>query len=418
MGGDGRPSGVPRHILHLVSVLQEEADLSVISDKDEGGYTALREMKVRHIVIKGLTNRPSLRHHWHGITSLLNTLRNEASDMIWIHARLQVLVCRLLLAFRIWKPNCPVVFTHHGLPYGRGYHPLVHRICKGLEKLLVATCPPQDLVFLNHRMAGWMARDAHATRLARHRIHILPNCSNLRPLPQVHKTGVKRLVMTGRTGRQKDYDVAIRLLAELPDHFRLTLCGPGTDDPKFQSNIAALATQAVFDRITFTGPLPDARQPISTADAYLLTSRYEGTPIGALEAFEAGLPIILRNFDGANDLVSKHPCGLVMGDQNLAHEAKRVIALLDEFDRNAATLRANIKTVWRAHWAPAIFARNARTLVRSVLRTANPQVEARDCIRDAPMLHQGLHKNAAARAQVPPPYYTAAAPSAQSGLQQ
>jgi glycosyltransferase involved in cell wall biosynthesis len=418
VGGDGRPSGVPRHILHLVSVLQEEAELTVISDEDEGGYTALRQMNVRHRVISGLTNRPSLRHHWHGISALLRTLKSEPSDMIWIHARLQVLICRLLLALRIWKPSCPVVFTHHGLPYGRGYHLLVHRICKSLEKMLVATCPPQDLVFLNHRMAGWMARDARAVRLARHRVHILPNCSNLRPLPRKNDMKIKRLVMTGRTGRQKDYDVAVRLLAELPAHFRLTLCGPGTDDANFQTNIAMLISQDVFHRITFTGPLPDARQPISTADAYLLTSRYEGTPIGALEAFEAGLPIILRDFDGATDLVSKHPCGLLMGSNDLAYEAKRITALLETIDGDAEALRAEIREVWRANWAPAIFARNARALVRSVLRSANGPVAAPDYIRDAPKPHQDLRKNVAARVPAPPPYYTASAPSVESGLQQ
>lgn len=418
MGGDGRPSGVPRHILHLASALQENAILTVISDKDEGGFTALKTMNVRHKVINGLTNRLSLRHHWRGVCGLLHTLTNEPADLIWIHARLQVLVCRLFLAFRIWKPRCPVVFTHHGLPYGRGYHPLVDRLCKTLEKLLVATCPPQDLVFLNHRMAGWMARDARASRLARHRVHVLPNCSNLQPLKRKKEKDIKRLIMTGRTGRQKDYAVAVRLLAELPAQFRLTLCGPGTEDTKFQSGIAKLVSQDVFDRITFTGPLPDVRQPISTADAYLLTSRYEGTPIGALEAFEAGLPIILRDFDGASDLVSKHPCGLLMGSDDLAREAKRITTLLDQFERDAEVLRSAIKEVWRANWAPAIFERNARALVRSVLSSPTGRVAAPDYIRDAPKPPPGLHRNEADRAPTPPPYYTTAAPSAENGLQQ
>ncbi|GLQ28363.1 hypothetical protein GCM10007927_31660 [Sulfitobacter pacificus] len=390
----------------------------MISDKDEGGFTALAEMGVRHIVINGLTKGLSPRHHWRGITTLLHTLRTQSADLIWIHARLQVLLCRLLLALRIWKPECPVVFTHHGLPYGRGYHPLVHRICKALEQMLVATCPPQHLVFLNHRMAGSMARDARARRLARHRVYILPNCSNLRPIPRKTDKNIKRLIMTGRTDRQKNYDIAAQLLAQLPAHFHLTLCGPGTEDATFQSGIAALIPPDVFNRITFTGPLADVRQPISNADAYLLTSRYEGTPIGALEAFEAGLPIILRNFDGALDLVAKHPCGLLMDSDDLSLQAKRITTLLDFFDRDATALRVETQQVWRDNWAPAIFAHNARTLIRSVLSSATGQVAASDYIHDAPMRHQGLRKNVTARAPVPPPCYTTGAPSAENGLQQ
>ncbi len=390
----------------------------MISDRDEGGYTPLRQMNARHLVVNGLTNRLSLRHHWRGVTGLLRLLRNEQSDLIWIHARLQVLVCRLLLAMRIWKPGCPVVFTHHGLPYGRGYHPLVHRVCKWLEMMLVATCPPQDLVFLNHRMAGWMARDTRAKRLARHRVHILPNCADLRPLPRRNDPKTRTLVMTGRTGRQKDYDVAVRLLACLPGYFRLTLCGPGTNDTAFQTYIAGLIPPSVFSRITFTGPLPDVRQPLSEADAYLLTSRYEGTPIGALEAFEAGLPIILRDFDGATDLISKHPSAMLMGTDDLRHEAARIIAFLDHHQLNEVALSARITEVWRTTWSPDIFASNARGLVRSVLRRANVPAARSNCIRDGQEPHPDHRKNAAAHVPVPPPCYTAAAPSVESGLQQ
>lgn len=418
MGGDGRPSGVPRHILHLAGALQDVAALTVISDKDEGGFTALGSMPVRHKIISGLTRRLSIRHNWRGISTLLDMLKSEPADLVWIHARLQVLVCRLFLAFRIWKPACPVVFTHHGLPYGPGYHPVIHRICKALERMLVAICPPQNLVFLDHRMAGEMAQTARARRLARHRIHIMPNCSDLRPLPSEKTKGIKRLVMTGRTGRQKDYDLAVRLLAELPPHFYLTLCGPGTEDAGFQSDIATLIPQNVFERITFTGPLLDVRQPLSTADAYLLTSRYEGTPIGALEAFEAGLPIILRDFDGASDLVRAHPCAVLMNSGNLPREAERIVRMLAVFERHSKTLPSEIKMVWQAKWAPAIFSRNARALVRSVLRSASDPVVMPDCIRDAPKRHQDRRKNAAGHVPVPPPCYTTGAPSAENGLQQ
>ena len=375
-------------------------------------------MNLRHIIVPGLTNRLSIRHHWRGVSGLLRLLRHEPSDLIWIHARLQVLICRLLLAFRIWKPTCPVMFTHHGLPYGRGYQPMVHRLCKGLEQILVATCPPQHLVFLNHRMAGWMARDARAKRLARHCVHILHNCSDLKALPQQTNSKIKRLVMTGRTGRQKDYDFAVRLLAHLPVHFRLTLCGPGTEVPAFQAHIASLIPKEAFDRITFTGPLENARKPLRQADAYLLTSRYEGTPIGALEAFEAGLPIILRNYDGANDLITKHPCAILMKSENFAKEAERVSALLDFFDRDAQALRTEIREVWRTNWSPEIFGHNARALVRSVLTQTISQAVTPDYVHDAPMPRPDRHRNATARAQALPPYYKGVAPLAENGLRQ
>ena len=401
VGGDGRPSGVPRHVVHLVKALHEEMNITVISDQDQGGYTDLLQFGVRHVVVPGLTNRLSLPHLWSGLQGLIRALNAQKPDLIWIHARLPVLMIRLMMALRLWRPVCPVAFTHHGMPYGRGYHPMVHAICKWLEKMLVATCPSQDLIFLNHRMAGWMARDTRAVRLARHRVHILPNCSDLQPLPSHCDETVRRLVMTGRTGRQKDYDFAARLLNALPDHYRLTLCGPGTESTAFQTHIAGLVPAEVFSRMTFTGPLPNVRAALQSADAYLLTSRYEGTPIGALEAFEAGLPIILRDFDGANDLISKHPCGLVIGKDDLRTDANRIEALIDRYQQDKTAISRQIKDVWKSTWSPEIFAFNARALVKAILNSPIPY--APDCGHDVQGQRPDHRKNAAARVPKPQP---------------
>ncbi|KIN65796.1 Glycosyltransferase EpsD [Sulfitobacter noctilucae] len=415
VGGDGRPSGVPRHILHLAGALKDHVRLSVVSDKDLGGYTALHGMHVPHIVVRGLTNRMSPLHLWRGITGLLKVFRETDPDLIWIHSRLQVLLFRLLLALNIWRPTCAVAFTHHGLPYGRGYNPVVHRICKELERALVATCPAHNLVFLNHRMAGWMARDARASRLARHRVHILANCSDLRPLPSRRKWGIRTLVMTGRTGRQKDYETAAQLLAEMPENYRLILCGPGTDDPVFQSRISGVVPPETFRRITFTGPLPDVRIPLAQADAYLLTSRYEGTPIGALEAFEAGLPIILRNFDGATDLTAKHPCSLLVELKDLRREALRISEMLDHFDRYQHGISSDIVQVWQDNWSPDIFAHNALALVRSMLQPASVPQARPDFVRGALTLHPDHHKSADVLVPTQQPYHTDVSPSAGNG---
>lgn len=415
VGSDGRPSGVPRHILHLVRALQDHTNLIVISDQDEGGYTPLQKMGVRHEQITGLKNRLSLSHIYHGQRDLLRLFQDTKPDLIWIHARLPILLTRILLALRIWRPDCPVAYTHHGLPYGRGYHPLVHTICKRVEKLLVATCPSQHLIFLNHRMAGWMARDTKAARMARHRVHILPNCSDLRPFPRKKDPNRRHLVMTGRTGRQKDYDFAVRLLAKLPSHYHLSLCGPGTNDPAFQTKIARLVPQDVLDRITFTGPLSDVRKPLQQADAYLLTSRYEGTPIGALEAFEAGLPIILRDFDGANDLISKHPCGLLIGQGDWETDLQEIDALLERFDAAPTEIGRQIRQVWEQNWSPDIFAANAQALVRAISPRLTAPQAGPDCKRDVQAPHPDPHKIPDAPAPTLRPYCTGVLPSVGNG---
>ena len=160
-------------------------------------------------------------------------------------------------------------------------------------------------------------------------------------------------------------------------------------------------------RIHLVGPLSDVRPLLQCADGYLLTSTYEGTPIGALEAFEAGLPIILNNFDGAEALTSVHPCSLLIGKQSLKGTARRIEDLLSRFERDDLSLAAQTRAVWAARWSPAIFERNVRAVV-SVLLTSKGSV------RDAPTPRPDHRNNEADPPLAPQPHRTIASPSAEN----
>ena len=413
VGGDGRLSGVPRHILHLTKALRRQAQITVVSDRDQGGYTPLAKMQVRHIEIAGLRNSFSPWLLFQGLRDLLRLCASEAPELIWVHARLPALLMRIARALRIWRPDCHVMFTYHGLPFGPGHHPVAGALSRLIEGLLLHMIPPVHLVFLNHRMAHLMAGRMPQGVLARHRIHILENCSDLRPHTRKALPDVRTLVMTGRTGRQKDYEYAARLFAHLPENFRLLMCGPGTESISFQRGIAGILPSDTLGRVSFAGPLSDVRDVLQQADAYLLTSRYEGVPIGALEAFEAGLPIILRNFDGAADLVAKHPCGLLIGQVDQAEDAHRIDQMLDQFYAREHEFSEKITKAWSDIWSPGVFNQNACNLIAAVLNAS--KLFAPDCDHGDPAPHPDHHRNTADPVPIQQPWCTDALPSAGNG---
>lgn len=368
IGGDGHPSGVPRHIWHLSAVLIGQAQITVASDVSRGGYDGLEDVGIRHLTVPGLSSSLSPSRLWRGWRGVMQLLRREEADIVWLHARMPVVFVRLALALRRWRPapGTRVVVTYHGLPFGPGRRPGSAGFSRTLEKRLLAACPPLDLVFLTEGQAESM-RAAMGTSMGHHRVHVLPNSSDLGPLPDVPRISGRHLVMTGRCGWQKNYPLALRLFAHLPEDFTLTLCGAGTETESFQAEAAAILPPEALARVRFAGPLADVRPELATADAYLLCSRYEGLPIGALEAFEAGLPLILSRFDGADTLAENHPLALVLGFDDLEGDAAKLADLIERYtaDRDAQTKR--IQTAWATHWSRDAFAIRVQDLFADLI---------------------------------------------------
>ncbi|MCQ0090556.1 glycosyltransferase family 4 protein [Roseovarius sp. M141] len=367
VGGEGHPSGVPSHICQLAAALSDIGQVSVASEADKGGYSTLAAAGATHHVVPGLKSGLWPHRLWIGSRGLMRCVKSRGWRVVWLHARLPGLIGRLALALRIWRPvpGTHVVQTYHGLPFGKGHRAGFSKLSRAIEKMLLSACPPLDLIFLTPPQADRMRDAMGARRMARHRVHILGNGSNLGRLPKTppHKPG-RHLIMTGRSGYQKNYPLAVRVFAHLPDDCHLTLCGSGTERADVQKRLRRLAGPAAA-RIQFKGPVRDVRPLLMGADAYMLTSRYEGLPIGALEAFEVGLPLILSQFETSGDFLQSHPLALrlALTRSSLKQDAGEIDRLLATFcaDREAYVTR--IRALWQAQWSGHVFERQARALV-------------------------------------------------------
>ena len=317
------------------------------------------------MTVPGLASRLRPGSLKQGRRALRAFLNSEPADLVWFHARLPVILGRRLLVTGDWQPgpSTRVALTYHGLPFGRGHRRATAILSQRLERHLLGRCPPLELVFLTdaqkHRMTATLG-----PVLARHRTHVLGNASSLGKAPEGDlpaRPPGRHLVMTGRTGWQKNYASALRLMRHLPDDITLSLCGAGTDDPAFQARAKRLA-QGGAARLRLLGPLPDVRPLLASADGYMLTSRYEGLPIGALEASEYGLPLVLGNFDGAEALLEDYPLGLHLTGP-LSVQAQIVDGLLTRYLSDRPRHEAAIRTHWETRWSPDRFERDVVQMV-------------------------------------------------------
>ncbi|NMA14488.1 MAG: glycosyltransferase [Clostridia bacterium] len=72
--------------------------------------------------------------------------------------------------------------------------------------------------------------------------------------------------------------------------------------------------EGVADRVVFTGVLAYPYKALKQAKCMLMCSRYEGTPIAALEAMALGVPIVSTPVDGLKEIISDGLNGYISDD--------------------------------------------------------------------------------------------------------
>jgi glycosyltransferase involved in cell wall biosynthesis len=117
-----------------------------------------------------------------------------------------------------------------------------------------------------------------------------------------------RLAAVGRLVPIKDYPLMIRALALVPG-VELHLIGSGKERENLERLADSLGVKAVFHGYVENSELS---AQLLEYDAFIMTSHYEGTPKGLMEAMCCGLPSITRDNPAFRDLLDSG-CGLLAG---------------------------------------------------------------------------------------------------------
>ena len=135
-------------------------------------------------------------------------------------------------------------------------------------------------------------------------------------------------IYIGRLTYQKDPQRLMRLCRRLADRkpdIRIAIVGSG----ELEGETKALCKElALENNVFFLGFQSNPMKILHDAKALLLTSRWEGTPMCALEALALGVPVVSTPTDGMVDLIGEGEDGYLSDDD--AVMAEKVLAIVND----------------------------------------------------------------------------------------
>lgn len=188
-------------------------------------------------------------------------------------------------------------------------------------------------------------------KISRERIHVIPNAwfpgamldrEAARAKLEVPESAF-HIGWVGRISREKGPDVfidALRQLGEAPAV--VSILGDGPLRAELEAD---LDRDPIPIQIRWQGAVPDASQLFPAFDAFVVSSRTEGTPIVLLEAMAARVPILSTRVGGIPDMVSSEEAYFVPSDdpQLLAAGLRSMIRNPAERAKRANTAQVRLQ---------------------------------------------------------------------------
>ena len=176
------------------------------------------------------------------------------------------------------------------------------------------------------------------------KITVIPNACWQEPEMPLSTTLPKPTILgLGRLSYEKGFDILIDAFslvsAKYPD-WQLAIFGTGPEAARLIKKVAAYG---LGDRVRFYGATASPRAALTSADIFVLPSRFEGFPVALTEALQGGCPIIASDcFSGPREILEGGTYGLLVPPNDPQAMATAIAALITDPEKGQ-NLRALAK---------------------------------------------------------------------------
>ena len=323
--------GAETQLVNLAIKLKERGwDVRIVSMLPPQAFT--EELKRAGIPLATLNIRHKVPNPWI-VFRLVNILRQWQPDVVhshMVHANLLARIARLFCKIPV------LISTAHNINEGGRWREVAYRL----------TDPLADLT-TNVSQAA-VERYIRVGAAPKNKIRFMPNgidTSRFKPDRTTgqclrNELGVDNnfvWLSVGRFEAAKDYPNMLRAFKMVVDKRQdtlLLLVGQGS----LLEEVRKLANELdLEDKVRFLGVRRDVPELMNAADAYVMSSAWEGMPMVLLEAHACGLPIVATDVGGNGEVVLNNRSGYLVPsrDAKVLAAAMMKMMALSEAERRA-----------------------------------------------------------------------------------
>jgi glycosyltransferase involved in cell wall biosynthesis len=211
----------------------------------------------------------------------------------------------------------------------------------------------------------------------RFRLEVVPNgidTKAFRPSAELRQASRRALgvenrfvwLAVGRLVKQKDYPNLIKAVARLSElDFVVLVAGNGPLEEELRSDCA---NRGLSDKIQFMGAREDIRNLYAAADAYVMSSEFEGFSMALLEAAAMELPVVATDAGGNREIVVDGVTGYIVPTMNPLQLASKMRNLMLASDQTRMQMGIEARAFCSTHFEANIIASNWLSLYTNCLQ--------------------------------------------------
>ncbi len=329
--------GAQQNTLHTVRAL-DRARFDAVLVCGEGGFfdkEVRADRSMRAVFLPSLVRQVSPLHDFLALLELIRTFQAERPDVVHTHSSKAGILGRLAAA---WAGVPVVVHTYHGFGFHDRQHPFVKSVYVNLERFCRRFTT--RLVYVSQSNARYAQAhglgDAAGATVIRSGVRLSDFPAAVDAAELKMKAGIGRhrplVVSIGNLKPQKNaadfVTAAAKVSAKVPDASFVFL-GDGPQKTALQAKALALGLEG---KLLFLGWRRDGAQWLAAADAFAMTSLWEGLPRALVEAMKTGLPSVCYATDGVTDVLRDGENGFLVAPGDTDAFADRLIGLLTDAD--------------------------------------------------------------------------------------